>query len=383
MLLVSGPAARPAAADDVNGQRKSNQDRQHQVQQQLNLAVAADAQVEAEVARLDGALRATQSQLDSAQQASVAADQEVSSARAHLDDTTRRASVAKIAVVRVAVDAYMHGGASVDIATFSGLRNVSELGLRQEYMRTVQGNRADAADALRAARIDQSHAASGLLRAQALARTRVGATKDQADDLTRTRAAQAAADAELQKRITGLRSESTTLAAHETQLEQLIAARIAPAPQAAPPPAAAAGSSGAPSPPLRNAPVPNRSGGFIWPVHGPVTSEFGPRYGGFHPGMDIAPPYGTPIHASAAGTVILAETYYGYGLFVLIDHGGGIVTGYAHQSQLAVTAGQQVSQGQVIGYEGSTGESTGPHVHFEVRVNNQAVNPRGYVGGNP
>jgi murein DD-endopeptidase MepM/ murein hydrolase activator NlpD len=135
-----------------------------------------------------------------------------------------------------------------------------------------------------------------------------------------------------------------------------------------------------PGPPVAAAsPAPSASG-LIWPVHGPVAQEFG--HNG-HPGIDIDAPYGTPIHAAGNGVVIWAGWQGGYGNFVLIDHGQGLVTGYGHQSRIAVTRGQTVTQGQVIGYEGSTGYSTGPHVHFEVRVNNTPRNPRLFVPGNP
>jgi len=118
--------------------------------------------------------------------------------------------------------------------------------------------------------------------------------------------------------------------------------------------------------------------GLIWPVSGPVTSGFGMRWGRLHAGIDIAVAYGTPIHASAAGTVIFAGWMGGYGNFVIIDHGGGLATAYAHQSSIAVGGGS-VSQGQVIGYVGSTGHSFGPHLHFEVRVNGSPVDPLGYL----
>jgi len=119
--------------------------------------------------------------------------------------------------------------------------------------------------------------------------------------------------------------------------------------------------------------------GFIWPVSGTVTSPFGWRWGRMHEGIDIAVPYGTAIHAAASGTVIVCGWLGGYGNLVVIDHGGGISTAYGHQSSIAVACGQQVSQGQTIGYVGSTGHSTGPHVHFEVRVNGGAVDPLGYL----
>ena len=121
------------------------------------------------------------------------------------------------------------------------------------------------------------------------------------------------------------------------------------------------------------------SSGFIWPVNGPVVSPFGMRWGRLHAGIDIAVPSGTPIHAAASGGVVLAGWVGGYGNYTCIDHGGGIATCYAHQSSFAVSAGESVSQGQVIGYVGCTGHCFGPHLHFEVRVNGTPVDPLGYL----
>jgi murein DD-endopeptidase MepM/ murein hydrolase activator NlpD len=118
--------------------------------------------------------------------------------------------------------------------------------------------------------------------------------------------------------------------------------------------------------------------GFIWPVSGPVVSPFGWRWGRMHEGVDIAAGYGTPIAAAASGTVIYAGWMGGYGNLIIIDHGGGIATAYAHQSSFAVGGGP-VSQGQTIGYIGCTGHCFGPHLHFEVRVNGSAVDPLGYL----
>ncbi|MGP6192078.1 MAG: murein hydrolase activator EnvC family protein [Vulcanimicrobiaceae bacterium] len=123
------------------------------------------------------------------------------------------------------------------------------------------------------------------------------------------------------------------------------------------------------------------SGQFIWPIHGPITSPFGYRtnpFGGapdFHPGLDIAADMGTPILAADSGRVIIAGWVSGYGNYISIDHGGGISTGYGHCSRIDVSIGQDVQRGQVIGAVGSTGHSTGPHVHFEVRVNGRPVDP--------
>jgi murein DD-endopeptidase MepM/ murein hydrolase activator NlpD len=121
------------------------------------------------------------------------------------------------------------------------------------------------------------------------------------------------------------------------------------------------------------------SAGLIWPVNGPVTSPFGPRWGSFHQGIDIGAPTGTPIAAAAAGTVIYCGWEAGYGNLVVIDHGGNLATAYGHQSSIAVSCGQHVEQGQTIGYVGCTGHCFGPHLHFEVRINGSPVDPLGYL----
>jgi murein DD-endopeptidase MepM/ murein hydrolase activator NlpD len=119
--------------------------------------------------------------------------------------------------------------------------------------------------------------------------------------------------------------------------------------------------------------------GMIWPVNGILTSGFGYRWGRMHEGIDIAVAEGTPIFAAASGTVILAAYSGGYGNYTCIDHGGGLSTCYGHQAGFAVSSGSSVSQGQVIGYSGNTGSSTGPHLHFEVRINGAATDPLGYL----
>jgi murein DD-endopeptidase MepM/ murein hydrolase activator NlpD len=119
--------------------------------------------------------------------------------------------------------------------------------------------------------------------------------------------------------------------------------------------------------------------GFVWPVSGPVVSGYGMRWGQLHAGVDIAVPAGTPILAAASGTVVLAAVTGGYGNYTCIDHGGGLSTCYAHQSSYAVSSGQSVDQGQVIGSVGCTGHCFGDHLHFEVRVNGSPVDPMGYL----
>lgn len=119
--------------------------------------------------------------------------------------------------------------------------------------------------------------------------------------------------------------------------------------------------------------------GFVWPVNGVVVSGFGMRWGRMHEGIDITASTGTPIRAAAAGTVIWSGWRGGYGNAVIIDHGGGLSTVYAHASALIARQGQRVAQGQVIALVGSTGNSSGPHLHFEVRINGVAVDPLLYL----
>ena len=131
--------------------------------------------------------------------------------------------------------------------------------------------------------------------------------------------------------------------------------------------------------------VPEGSGEMIYPLQGPITSEFGwrthPIFGGskFHSGLDIGGDYGMEIKAARGGVVSHAGWIDGYGNTVMIEHGGGLVTLYGHNQSFAVSVGEKVKQGQVIAYCGSTGNSTGPHCHFEVRLNGEPVSPYDYL----
>lgn len=123
----------------------------------------------------------------------------------------------------------------------------------------------------------------------------------------------------------------------------------------------------------------------LWPVEGQVTGSFGERIdpfngeGAFHSGVDISSPFGTRIVAPADGVVLVTTEMGGYGRAIVIDHGNGISTRYGHLSGYAVTAGQSVHRGDVIGYVGASGRSTGPHLHYEVRINDTPVNPYKYL----
>ena len=122
------------------------------------------------------------------------------------------------------------------------------------------------------------------------------------------------------------------------------------------------------------------SSGLIWPVSGPIVSPFGPRWGRMHEGIDIAIGAGNPISSVAAGVVTHAGWMGGYGNMVIVQHAGGLASGYAHQSQIAVSNGQLVGQGQLLGFIGCTGHCFGDHLHFEVYENGTPVDPMRYLG---
>jgi murein DD-endopeptidase MepM/ murein hydrolase activator NlpD len=167
---------------------------------------------------------------------------------------------------------------------------------------------------------------------------------------------------------------SAQIASQLQAQQQAQAAQAAAQAQASP---SSTGTSTAPTGPVQG----ESSSGMIWPVNGPITSPFCEQraWESCHPGIDIGVPSGTPIHAAAAGTVSIAGPESGYGNYTCIDHGGGLSTCYAHQESISVSVGQQVSQGQVIGISDCTGLCFGPHLHFEVRVNGQPVDPMGYL----
>lgn len=172
---------------------------------------------------------------------------------------------------------------------------------------------------------------------------------------------------ELQSQERHLESESRELAAMARRASQQAAAPQAPeqARQASGGRSTPAGDSG--------------SSGWQWPASGPVTSEYGTRWGRMHEGIDVGGSTGAPVVAARPGTVSRAGRMGGYGNMVMVNHGGGVVTAYAHLSSIAVSAGQSVGGGQQVGGMGCTGSCTGTHVHFEVRVNGAPRNPRGYL----
>lgn len=178
--------------------------------------------------------------------------------------------------------------------------------------------------------------------------------------------------AEQERKLGRLQSHEAHLASESRQLS-MAAQRAAPA--RAEGPRTARGS----APSQDTTPSTTSGGAWRWPASGSITSEYGMRWGRLHAGIDIASGGGTPVVAARGGTVSFAGRMGGYGNLVLVSHGGGVVTAYAHLSSIQAGVGTSVGAGQRIGAMGCTGSCTGTHLHFEVRVNGNPRNPRNYL----
>ena len=242
-----------------------------------------------------------------------------------------------------------------------------------EYLRQLSANDKHIADSVRASRAQAKAARkrTSKLRATVRGETRVIQARTAQVRTVRDELVGAKNDIAAQRQ-TKLVSLDKLTASERAEAEEIDSLQAASAAIAARIRAVQSRSSSGPTQTPSNA-------GLVWPVDGPITSPFGWRWGRMHQGIDIGVPYGTPIRAAAAGTVIYCGWEEGYGNFVVIDHGGNLATAYGHQSAIAVTCGEQVDQGQVIGYVGCTGHCTGPHLHFEVRVDGNPVDPLGYL----
>jgi murein DD-endopeptidase MepM/ murein hydrolase activator NlpD len=353
VTLLSAMAA-PASAATEEEQREAVRDRQAQLAAKLKAEKATEAQLLSATRVLNEKVAAQSRLTAAAQQAAAAAEAEYNEANTRLVQTKAHLDKTMQLVVDHAVHEYISprsttlevGGDTTDLAANAR---------REALLDSVNASTADVLDELNAAREDfdiQTKAAKAL---RDKAMERKAQTESALSALKADQAANARLLAAVAARRRDVQRESAAQAATYAQLTAKINARSS----------SVGGDSGA------------RSSGCIFPARGTVTSEYGTRWGRLHAGMDIANSIGTPIWASKAGTVILAGTQSGYGLTVVIDHGGGFTTLYAHMSRLNTSEGARVGQGQTIGAMGNSGHSTGPHVHFETRYGGSPRNPRG------
>ena len=349
-----------ARLNDINARKDALQEQVDNLQAQMN---GVQAELNASQARVEELQR----QEDQARAA-------LETARVQLAASTQK-------MQDQAVDAYVGTGQTTNLASLilraEDMREVSAAGeyLHQiveerraivEEHRELQGQAEDLQQKVEANRAEAQAARDGIAQRQ----TQLATQKSQLDALTIQAASEANRQAQLlaeveHKRasltaeITGLQNQSDSIAAMLRNLSD--------------------GGGGAPAPPARPGALSN-------PVPGaPITSSFGmrqhPILGTYvlHAGMDFGAPNGAPIRAANDGTVVQAGSVSGYGNYTCLSHGGGLATCYAHQSRIMVSNGQRVARGQIIGLVGSTGNSTGAHLHFEVRINGTPVNPAAYL----
>jgi murein DD-endopeptidase MepM/ murein hydrolase activator NlpD len=337
--------------------------------------------LDAQMAGSSAALVALQSELAAAESQLAASEGQARDLRARLDERSRQLDQAADELRRLAVASYVHGAAAVNrvAAMLSAGRPTSELELAADYARAVAVNRAAAVRRLRAARSDLEVVSRGLtetVTATAAQRDRAAvkaaAVADAASGLSQLRdqlSAVVSRQEELVGQVLASRDEFEARYKVLAEESETIAARLRGT-----------------SPDVFTGPSLGPNAGFLWPVpHAVVTSPFGPRlhpvFGTtrMHTGVDLGAGAGTPILAAADGVVVTTGQLGGYGNVSVVAHGGSVATLYAHQSTVLVSEGQTVTRGQVIGEVGCTGVCTGPHLHFEVRVDGQPVDPATWV----
>jgi peptidoglycan DL-endopeptidase CwlO len=252
----------------------------------------------------------------------------------------------------------------------------ADLVSRTEFMQRVSSQDARIIDRVREAKAEATATAERLDRLEKQAERVAEASGAEVNEvaavkgeLINRRTRYEEARAERNTVLASTRADRHELEAHVDGLEREQAAIEARLRQAS---VASAGSNVA-------GPVRQGSGSLIWPVNGSVSSGFGLRWGRLHAGIDIPVPVGTGIRAADGGRVVVAAWTGGYGNYTCVQHSGSLSTCYAHQTSIGVSVGQSVSQGQVIGVSGNTGNSTGPHLHFETRVGGNPVDPLGYL----
>jgi murein DD-endopeptidase MepM/ murein hydrolase activator NlpD len=385
---------------------------------ELDASATRKRELDAKVAALDGDIGVTQRNLNAAERKLAEAEAEQRGAEARLAEAQRELEAARAKLRAYAVAAYTgqsDAARFVEVALRS--QSMGELVAKRSYMKAVATTQteavalderlrdevADLRDQLEGAREEAegqrnvvAQERSQLQRsrdAQEEVRSQVAAEIAHTDEV---RAEVVARKVEFETEIEELEQESAAIEATLRQRAEEERARAAAAAAAAASPAAPAApgaepapergaGAAAPAPPALSAAAP-AAGGLVSPIPGaPITSPFGyrihPIYGDarLHTGVDMGASEGTPIRAAGSGVVVSASWYGGYGNATIIDHGNGLATLYGHQSSMGVSGGQRVSQGQVIGRVGCTGSCTGPHLHFEVRVNGTPVNPLNYI----
>jgi murein DD-endopeptidase MepM/ murein hydrolase activator NlpD len=374
VLLGSIAAGAPVRAQSTADERDQVRDEREQAEGTLDVLKATDAELENEVERLKAQVRTQEAAKRDAERAVEAAHAEVRAAEARVEEA--RAQIVQLrheAELR-AVEAYINPDDDGDNGEIVAAENLAESARRQAFLSTVTARKTDVLDRIRATEADMVVAEADAVAARELEERESARVARLLADYEASLAAERQAQAALTTRIADFEAEVDSLAAEDARLTALLRTQASQAPVV---PAGQAPAPNAIDTPAGPVNPPASGSGLIWPTSGVVTSEFGQRWGRLHAGLDIAAATGTPIYAAQSGTVI-GGCGSGYGNCILIDHGGGLVTLYGHMTSVFVSGGS-VSRGQNVGTMGCTGSCTGPHLHFETRVNGSAQNPRNYL----
>ncbi len=354
LLAVMVSPVGAAGGKDPRAARDQARNKRAKLAKELDVLKASDAQLERAIAALNSQVAAQSAQAQAARQAAEAADAELAAVQQQLSATQARIVSITGTLVDRAVNSFIRPNGGGDAVTTSD--DIAVVARKEALLAQVAATDQDLIDQLAKAEDDLEVLQGEAAAVAAVAAARRHETQNRLNDLKAARAEKLRLDKQVEQRKSEVLAEIDAAAKAEAQLSAILsrASRQGVSPDMG------AG-----------------QGGCIWPTRGSVTSEYGNRWGRLHAGIDIATSIGTPIWAAKGGTVIFAGTMDGYGNAVVIDHGDGLSTLYGHQSRLAAGDGDRVSQGQVIGYVGNTGRSTGPHLHFETRYGGSARNPRG------
>ena len=381
LLLCAGLATSPASAKTKEEKLEAVEEKIGAVEEREGVLTSDIAAMGEEISALEGQVAGLRNQEAAAEEELAAKEDELAGAEAELKEALERLQTLRGRLKRALVNLrerlvaiYTYGSTDITSIVLSS-EDYGDMVARTEYFDAINESDQALAERVRSLRDE----AKKLVRVRKIAKLTIEdardaiAAKEQRLEATRStlesrEGALLSARAARRQTLSGIEGERDEHEEVAADLRAQIAAEIAEASGGLPLPAG---------------PLPSPSAaGFIWPVEGTLTSGFGYRWGRMHEGIDISVPEGTPIRAAADGTVILMQSEYesgGYGNYTCIDHGGGLSTCYAHQSSFAVSVGASVNQGDLIGYSGNTGHSTGPHLHFEVRVNGAPTDPLGYL----
>ena len=354
ILIAIVPAA-PAGASHTRLQELRQQERATRAR--LATALVKDAEVRAVLGRVTARLNTEQSALNAARATLSKIELRMRTEQRRLERLQARADQrAKIIAGRAAA-LYMMGPVT-NTQVMSGSETMSDVVARAGALEFVM--RFDKTILEELATIeDQTTKTRAALRIERQEMSKVKARmQERVDAVAELVATQRAAHNKLSGSISAARAQIVALEREQTRIQSIIVSRSS---------SGSVGTGGA------------SAKGYAWPIRGRITSGYGPRWGSFHTGIDIDCRTGDGIGASKAGKVIASEYAGGYGQMIIIDHGNGMSTLYAHMSRLFVGRGARVNQHQRIGACGTTGNSTGDHLHFEVRVNGNHRNPMNYL----